>query len=64
MLVLWPDVSDMTLEEKVQRAGQCALEIQSNLHKAELQDGVTLSVKIGIGVGEVSVLHLGGVLRR
>jgi class 3 adenylate cyclase len=110
VLVLWPDVSGMPLEERVQvraraarsslafaacrrqcaavppfpraaaprrptpprpapppapqRAGQCALEIQSNLHKAELHVGVTLSVKIGIGVGEVSVLHLGGVLRR
>ncbi|RYY34780.1 hypothetical protein EON62_02990, partial [archaeon] len=64
MLVLWPDDPDMPIEERVQRAGQCALEIQTNLHKAELQDGVTLSVKIGIGVGEVSVLHLGGILRR
>lgn len=64
MLVLWPDEADMPIEERVQRAGQCALEIQTNLHKAALEAGVTLSVKIGIGVGEVSVLHLGGVLQR
>lgn len=66
LLVLWPDTSDdtMTQEDKVLRAGQCALQIQQELHNADLEEGVRLSVKIGIGVGAVSVLHLGGVLRR
>ena len=43
---------------------QCALSIQSALHAAKLEEGVSLSVKLGIGVGKISVLHLGGVFRR
>lgn len=43
---------------------QCALRFQQELHRAELAEGVTLSVKVGIGVGTVSVLHMGGMLGR
>jgi class 3 adenylate cyclase len=43
---------------------QCALSIQAALHAAKLEEDVSLSVKLGIGVGRVSVLHLGGSLRR
>lgn len=62
MIILWPDVD--ALELRARRAAQCALAVQESLHKAALAEGVTLSVKIGIGVGKVSVLHLGGVLNR
>lgn len=62
MIVLWPDVDD--LQTRARRAGQCALAIQSELHEAKFAEDVTLSVKIGIGVGRVSVLHLGGALGR
>ena len=62
MIVLWPDLG--TMEARARRAAQCALAIQEALHAAELSEGVTLSVKIGIGLGRVSVLHLGGVLDR
>ena len=62
MIVLWPDLD--TMEARARRAAQCALAIQEALHAAELSEGVTLSVKIGIGMGRVSVLHLGGVLKR
>mmetsp|Transcript_9271 Transcript_9271/g.32672 ORF Transcript_9271/g.32672 Transcript_9271/m.32672 type:complete len:2305 (-) Transcript_9271:160-7074(-) len=62
MIVLWPDVDD--LQTRARRAGQCALAIQRELHEAKFAEGVTLSVKIGIGVGRVSVLHLGGALGR
>ena len=62
MIVLWPEGE--SLETRARHAIQCALTVQTNLHKAELREGVTLSVKIGIGVGKVSVLHLGGILRR
>ena len=46
------------------RSWQCALSIQSTLHAAKLEEGVSLSVKLGIGVGRISVLHLGGIFRR
>lgn len=52
------------MERRVRRAAQCAFAIQDALHNCELAQEVRLSVKIGIGMGKVSVLHLGGVYRR
>lgn len=52
------------MERRVRRAAQCAFAIQEELHNAELTQEVRLSVKIGIGMGQVSVLHLGGVYKR
>ena len=52
------------MERRVRRAAQCAFAIQEELHNAELTKEVRLSVKIGIGMGKVSVLHLGGVYKR
>ncbi|KAA0162236.1 hypothetical protein FNF28_04791 [Cafeteria roenbergensis] len=63
MIVLWPE-SAGTLEQRARHAVQCAESVQRALHEAKLEEGVTLSVKIGIGVGAVSILHLGGVLDR
>jgi len=63
MIVLWPEVND-DIETTVRRAAQCACAIQDQLDKSQLEVGVELSVKIGIGVGSVSVLHVGGVYGR
>lgn len=52
------------MERRVRRAAQCAFAIQEALHNCELAEEVRLSVKIGIGMGKVSVLHLGGVYKR
>ena len=52
------------MERRVRRAAQCAFAIQDALHNCELAEEVRLSVKIGIGMGKVSVLHLGGVYKR
>lgn len=60
--MLWPKNDD--IETRTRRAAQCALRIQLELHRAELAEGVELSVKVGIGVGPVSVLHMGGMLNR
>ena len=60
LLVLWPDSPEMRLEERASRAAQCALELQEQLHRARLCDGVCLSVKCGVGLGDVTLLHLGG----
>lgn len=40
------------------------MEIQKELNEAELAPGVKLSVKLGIGMGRVSILHVGGVYKR
>ena len=61
--VLWPENGE-DIATRIHRAGLTALAIQSAQDKSHLGEGVDLSVKIGIGVGVVSVLHLGGVLNR
>ncbi|KAJ0403220.1 hypothetical protein P43SY_000028 [Pythium insidiosum] len=61
MLIFWPPNKEDTLETLLRRCVQCALRIQTHLHKAELAPGVVLSVKMGIGVGGATIAHLGGV---
>lgn len=63
MIVLWPR-SDESFDVMLRRATQSALKIQSELHQADLEEGVRLSVKIGIGIGRVTILHVGGVFKR
>lgn len=63
ILVVWPP-SDEDMPTKVRRAIQCGMNISSSFQDAQLAQGVRLSVKIGIGAGEVTILHLGGVYGR
>lgn len=63
IIVLWPELQD-DAEMVVRRAAQCACAIQENLDKSLMEEGVRLSVKIGIGFGSISVLHIGGVYGR
>ena len=47
------------------RAAQCAVDIRDRLNgMPELEKGVKLNVKLGLGVGAVSILHVGGVFGR
>ena len=63
-IVLWPEASsadDLLL--KARQALQCGLELQAHLHELAVSPGpppVMLSVKVGVGVGRVSLLQLGG----
>ena len=52
------------LEEKVRRAAQCGMEIKTRLQDMAMGDGITLSMKVGVGVGDISILHVGGVFDR
>ena len=63
------------MDLRLKRAVQCAYAIQDLLNDAMMGDmtavkgdgqktDVQLSVKCGIGMGNVSVLHIGGVLGR
>lgn len=52
------------LRNAVQRAAQCGLDVQQALANYHTADGIPLSIKIGIGAGDVSVAHLGGVFNR
>ena len=67
MIVLWPPPQHNTEEELTtlcRQAIQSSLDIQSKLHEIRLVDGIKLSVKIGFGVGQVTILHVGGVFSR
>lgn len=44
---------------------QCALDIQLDLDNKQIMKGIgKLSVKLGIGMGQCALLHVGGVFRR
>mmetsp|Transcript_5133 Transcript_5133/g.12021 ORF Transcript_5133/g.12021 Transcript_5133/m.12021 type:complete len:314 (-) Transcript_5133:2896-3837(-) len=68
MIILWPKtnrgIGEDSIAAQLKRAIQCSVSIQRELDQAALDDCVELSVKIGIGVGVVSVIHLGGVAQR
>eukprot|EP00924_Labyrinthula_sp_SR-Ha-C_P014800 snap_masked-scaffold_43-processed-gene-1.101-mRNA-1 protein AED:0.19 eAED:0.31 QI:0/-1/0/1/-1/1/1/0/917 len=55
---------ELDLENMCCRAAQCALEIQEELHGAELAKNVCFSVKVGIGCEMVTMMHLGGLCKR
>eukprot|EP01017_Pseudomicrothorax_dubius_P008187 TRINITY_DN12666_c0_g1_i1.p1 TRINITY_DN12666_c0_g1~~TRINITY_DN12666_c0_g1_i1.p1 ORF type:complete len:421 (+),score=64.82 TRINITY_DN12666_c0_g1_i1:2-1264(+) len=67
MIVLWPppqNDSDEELAILLRQAIQSALDIQAKLHDTCLIENIKLRVKIGFGVGEVTILHVGGVFNR
>lgn len=64
LFVVWPEDKD-NLSRNCKRAIQCALEIQKKLHKKKICNGASpLSIKVGIGVGEVKILVVGGLFNR
>ena len=67
MIVLWPppkDNSDKDLTTLCRQAIQSALDIQARLNDTNVIEDIKLSVKIGFGIGEVTILHVGGVFSR
>jgi class 3 adenylate cyclase/tetratricopeptide (TPR) repeat protein len=62
LVALWP--ADQGLLEVTAQAARCGLAMQRALHASELAAGTHLSVRIGIGAGQVSAAHLGGELNR
>ncbi|MBN1889682.1 MAG: tetratricopeptide repeat protein [Thermoflexales bacterium] len=74
-LVLWPaqrvqaapaqvDLASPPLPEAVRRAAQCGLALQMILNNYEVIKGVHMSMRIGIGTGEVIAASVGGMLGR
>lgn len=70
MIVIWPppqnknDDEDEELTTLCRQAIQSSLDIQSKLHEIKLVEDIKLSVKIGFGVGKLTILHVGGVYGR
>jgi class 3 adenylate cyclase/tetratricopeptide (TPR) repeat protein len=62
LLALW--LADEGLATVTARAAGCGLTMQQMLHGSELAAGTRLSVRVGIGAGEVFAAHLGGVRGR
>ncbi len=60
LIVIWPENKEDTLETLVRRCVQCALNVQDTLHQAKIAPDVELSIKMGIGVGRMTVIHVGG----
>ena len=63
MIVLWPSGQD-DLRTTARKAIQSAIDIQAELNGKKVLKSVTsLSVKLGIGIGDCSLLHVGGVFK-
>ncbi|MBN1890721.1 MAG: AAA family ATPase [Thermoflexales bacterium] len=61
LLTLW---QGQPLPESTLRAAQCGLAIQAALHNYEAGEGVRLTTRVGVGAGQVSSVHAGGVYGR
>jgi class 3 adenylate cyclase/tetratricopeptide (TPR) repeat protein len=62
LLAVWPATdSDEGLATATCDAGRCALAVQSALGGYRTLDGLRLSLRIGVGAGEVMALRVGGV---
>lgn len=64
LLAFWTVEAEANLEEATCFAGQCALTVQARLNSYEVAEGLYLSLRIGIGAGEVATTPLGGVYGR
>lgn len=68
MIVIWPPPQNKNDDEELttlcRQAIQSSLDIQSKLHEIKLVEDIKLSVKIGFGVGQLTILHVGGVYGR
>ncbi|RME49698.1 MAG: guanylate cyclase, partial [Caldilineae bacterium] len=65
LLALWPiGATGDDLTTVTRRATQAALLVQTMLHDHKVQEDVRLSLRIGIGVGDVFAAHIGGVYGR
>lgn len=65
LYAIWPTVAHgEDLSILAYRAAQCSLVVQERFHNYEVSAGVSLSMRIGIGTGEVLTAVVGGVLKR
>ena len=64
ILAVWPSSNSMDLRETSHEAARCALSLQTDLSGYETDMGTKLAIKIGIGTGDFTALHLGGEFDR
>src|SRR5262245_18217756 len=64
LLACWRLTDPAELPDAVHRAGQCALAVQQALQDVEAPGGERLSLRVGIGAGDMVAASLGGVFGR
>ena len=64
ILAVWTSPDSGDLRESSQNAGRCALSLQTDLRGYETESGTRLAIKIGIGTGDFTAMHLGGEFDR
>ncbi len=65
LTAVWPVSSDIqTMADAAHHAAYCALKVQETLKHYRAPNGQTLSLKIGLGTGELLTINLGGQLKR
>jgi class 3 adenylate cyclase/tetratricopeptide (TPR) repeat protein len=63
LLAVWP-ITGSELAEAAARAARCGLMMQEKLQAPDIAPGGELSMRIGVGAGDVVTAHLGGVSGR
>ena len=69
LLAVWKDAdpstgSDQSAHTLALQASSCALKLQQKLHNYSPAEGVSLTIRIGLGQGELVAAHVGGMMRR
>ena len=63
LLALWL-ATDEDLSTATLRTAQCGLAMQEALHEYPAAEDVRLSMRVGVGAGNVFAVHIGGVFNR
>ncbi len=64
LLAIWRADAGDALAVVAQRAAQCGLDVQRQLDNYPVAADVNLSLHVGIGAGNVSAVHVGGIYDR
>jgi class 3 adenylate cyclase len=64
VLAVWPVSDDIDERETARRSTQCGLSLQRELASYRSNGGTQLSMKIGVGTGDFTCMHLGGEFHR
>jgi predicted ATPase/class 3 adenylate cyclase len=67
LTAVWPAAIGSDLEAlplAAQQAAACTLAIQAALQDYQTRDGHTLAVRMGLGAGNIALMHVGGVYGR
>lgn len=64
ILAVWTASDSGDLRESSQQAARCSLSLQTDLRGYETESGTQLAIKIGIGTGDFTAMHLGGEFDR